>query len=98
MKPVDFKHRNVIYAKDQPEYLPLPALKIDSVNGEVISCWKMSFLERIKVLFTGKVWLTLMMANKPLTPSNLSVNRKETYVCSEDSLSFWKRARLMMFK
>ena len=36
-------------AKDKPGYQPLPALKIDSPEGEVISCWKMSFKERLKV-------------------------------------------------
>ena len=30
MKPVEFKHQNVVFAKDQPEYQPLPALRIDS--------------------------------------------------------------------
>ena len=29
MKPIEFKDQNVVYAKDQPEYLPLPALRID---------------------------------------------------------------------
>ena len=71
MKPVEFKHQNVVFAKDQPEYQPLPALKLDSPEGEVISCWRMSFKERIKVLFTGKVWVSLMSFNKPLTPSFL---------------------------
>ena len=28
MKPVEFPGVNVIFAKDQPEYMPLPAMKI----------------------------------------------------------------------
>lgn len=84
MKPVKFKHQNVVFAEDQPEYTPLPALKIDSPNGEVVSCWRLSFLERIKVLFTGRVWLSLMTFGKPLTPSYISVNRKEVFSTSED--------------
>ena len=55
MKPVEFEHQNIVFAKDQPEYQPLPALRIDSPEGEVISCWKMSFKERMKVLFFGRV-------------------------------------------
>ena len=39
MKPVEFKHQNVVFAKDQPEYQPLPALRLDTPEGEVISCW-----------------------------------------------------------
>jgi hypothetical protein len=91
MKPVEFKHQNVVFAKDQPEYQPLPALKLDTPQGEVISCWKMSLKERIKVLFTGRVWLSLMSFNKPLTPSYISVNRKEVFSTPEDSLTKWHR-------
>jgi hypothetical protein len=84
MKPIKFKHQNVTYAENQPEYQPLPALRIDSPQGEVISCWKMSLKERIKVLFTGKIWISLMSFNKPLTPSYISVNRKDVYSHPDD--------------
>lgn len=77
MKPVNFKGQNVVFAKDQPEYQPLPALKLDTPEGEVISCWKLSFKERVKILFTGRIWLSLMSFNKLLTPSYLSVNRED---------------------
>ncbi len=84
MKPIEFKHQNIVFAKDQPEYQPLPALKLDTTEGEVISCWKLTFKERIKIIFTGRVWLSLMSFNKPLTPSFLSVNRKDVYSHSDD--------------
>jgi hypothetical protein len=84
MKPIEFKHQNVIIAKDQPEYMPLPALRIDSIQGEVVSCWKMGFKERIKVLFSGRVWLSIMSFNKPLSPSFMSVNRKDIYSHPDD--------------
>jgi hypothetical protein len=93
MKPIEFKHQNVVFAKDQPEYMPLPALKIDSPQGEVISCWGMSFKERVKVLFIGKIWVSLMSFNKPLTPSYISVNRKDVFSIPDDSVPFlfiWK--------
>lgn len=91
MKPVEFKHQNIVFAKDQPEYQPLPALKINSPTGEVISCWKLSFSERIKVLFLGRVWLSLMSFNKPLTPSFMSVNRKEVFSHPDDLVPLGKR-------
>ena len=92
MKPIEFKHQNIVFAKDQPEYQPLPALKIDSPEGEVISCWKMSFKERVKIVFTGRVWLSLMSFNGPLTPSFLAVNRKEVYSHPSDN----KKLRLTL--
>lgn len=87
MKPVEFKHQNIVFAKDQPEYHPLPALRIDSPTGEVVSCWKLTFKERVKIMFTGRVWLSLMSFNKPLTPSYLAVNRKEVYSHPDDNIT-----------
>lgn len=84
MKAIEFKHQNIVFAKDQPEYIPLPALKLNTPQGEVISCWKMTFKERLKVLITGKIWLNLLSYNKPLTPSYLTVNRKEVFSIPED--------------
>ena len=94
MKAVEFKHHNIVFAKDQPEYLPLPALKIDSPQGEIVSCWKLSFKERIKVLFLGNVWLSLMMFNKPLTPSYMSVNRKDVYSHPDDKKTLLQRLKI----
>lgn len=93
MKPVEFKHQNVVFAKDQPEYQPLPALRIESPTGEVVSCWKLSFKERVKIVFTGRVWLSLMSFNKPLTPSFLAVNRKEVYSHPDDEKTVLKRIK-----
>ena len=86
MKPVKFKHQNVVFGENQPEYGSLPALRIDGTDGEIISCWKLSFKERVKVLFTGRIWLDLKTFNKPLTPSYMSVNRKDVYSVPEDKL------------
>ena len=71
MVPVDFFGSNCTYAKDQPEYLPLPAHR--TAGGWVTSCWKLTLRERIKVLFTGRVFLTVATFNKPLQPQILSV-------------------------
>lgn len=84
MKPTKFKEQNCTFAENQPEYLPLPAHKVDSPQGEVISCWKLSFRERIKILFTGEMWVCLMMFGKPLTPSFFTVNKSDLYYpCNE---------------
>lgn len=77
MKPVKFKEQNITYAENQPEYLPLPAFKNDSPQGEVVSCWKLSFRERLRILFTGKLWVSLMMFGKPLTPSFFTTKKNE---------------------
>lgn len=91
MKPIKFKDQNTEYAKDQEEYETLPVLKLDTLEGEVVSCWNLSFKERMKVLITGKIWLSLMSFNRPLTPSFMSVNRKDVYSRQYDCVSVIKR-------
>ena len=65
MKPVEFPQQNATLAEDQPEYLPLP---VCIIGDEVISCWRFSFWERVKVLFYGRLWLRQLSFGKPLQP------------------------------
>jgi hypothetical protein len=62
----------VTFAEDQPEYLPLPAWR--DANGTVVTRWRLSLKERIRVLFTGDLWLTLMTFNHPLQPVKLTTD------------------------
>jgi hypothetical protein len=77
MKPIEFPEANIVFAKDQPEYQPLPTFKNESPQGEVISCWKLSGKERWRIFFTGKLWVQLLSFNKPLTPSYFTTIKKE---------------------
>ncbi len=77
MKPVIFKEHNRVYGKDQKEYIPLPALIKDGEEGEVITCWSLSFKERVRLLFTGVIWMSLWSFRKPLTPSRLTTKKSE---------------------
>lgn len=79
MKPVKFKEANTTFAENQPEYTPLPALKFDGEDGQVVSCWRLSFKERMRVLFTGRVWVSLLTFNKSLTPSFLSTKKENHF-------------------
>lgn len=72
MKPIEFKGFNVTFAKDQPEYLPLPAYKDKA--GVVTSCWKLKFVERLKILWHGKLYVQNLTFNKPLQPQRLIVD------------------------
>ncbi len=66
MNVVAFKECNTIYAENQPEYLPLHCHR--SEDGKVTSCWKLSVIERLKVVFFGKLYLQILTFNKPLQP------------------------------
>lgn len=67
MTPKQFKEAN----------LPLPAFRADNPQGEVITCWNLTFKERLRVLFKGEIWLSLLTFNKPLTPSFLTTDKAE---------------------
>ena len=71
MKPVEFAEQNCVYAKDQPEYLPLPVHK--TLDGEVTSCWGLTWRERLRVLLTGRIWWTVLTFNHPLQPQRPDV-------------------------
>lgn len=71
MKIVKFKECNTVYAEDQPQYLQLPCHK--TVDGEVTSCWGLSIMERLRVLFTGKIFLRMLTFNQPLQPLKMDV-------------------------
>ncbi len=75
MKPVYFEGHNLVMAKDQPEYLPLPVHR--DRRGIVTTCWQMSIWEGIKVAFTGRIWLQVHTFNSPLQPLMIRVDRPE---------------------
>ncbi|MDD5006492.1 MAG: hypothetical protein PHS93_10200 [Candidatus Omnitrophica bacterium] len=75
MKPIEFKGTNVIIAKDQPEYTPLPAYKVGDDKGTIVFCESLSIRERIKILFTGKLWCSFLTFNKPVPPSFFTVDK-----------------------
>ena len=58
------------------EYEKLPS-SLDREKGMVITCYKLSCMDSLKVIFTRKVWLGQITFDKPLQPQKLSVNRKD---------------------
>jgi hypothetical protein len=60
----------VLFAKDQPQYLPLPALVLP--DGEVITRWQLDEEERQRVAETGELWLSVQTYHRPLQPVLIS--------------------------
>jgi hypothetical protein len=78
MTPIDpqiFGLELKVYAKEQPEYVPLPA-RVDEY-GTVITRWKLTWRERWKVFWSGELYITVMTFNKPLQPIRCSIERPE---------------------
>lgn len=75
MHPITFKEANTMFAKDQPQYSPLPSHKTE--DGIVTSCWKFTWKERLIALFTGRIFVSQMAFNQPLQPLRLAVGKGE---------------------
>jgi hypothetical protein len=65
----------VVYAKDQPKYRPLHAVRNDT--GTVITCWRMTWRERLAAVLHGRIYLTMLTFNKPLQPVRLGTAMPE---------------------
>lgn len=74
MKPLNFDAANIMFAENQPQYETLPArVCLIDEDGEVTTCWSLSWKERLKLLFTGRLWLSVLTFNNPLQPQRPSV-------------------------
>ena len=60
MQPAQFPEVNVTLAKDQPPYRPLPAHRASFTTPgvPVVTCWQLTWCERLRVLVRGRLWLT----------------------------------------
>lgn len=75
---IEFPEQTVIIAKDQPEYRPLPAYRYEGdTYGRIVFCWKLNWRDRLKVLFTGKLWHQVLTFNQPLQPQLLLTDKPE---------------------
>jgi hypothetical protein len=72
---------SVVFAKDQPEYIPLPA----NVDGRMVETkWGLTWRERLSVLCRGSVYLTVMSFGHPLQPLRMSVTRERDLYRGDD--------------
>lgn len=77
MNPINFTEAHTVYAPDQPEYRALPAHRSNDASGVATTCWKLSAMERLKLLVTGRVWVQQMTFNDPLQPQLVSADKPE---------------------
>ncbi len=75
MIPIEFPEQTHIIAKDQPEYLPLPAHVAS--DGRVTFCWRLSMWERLTLLFTGHIWHQVLTFRSALQPQLVLVEKPD---------------------
>jgi hypothetical protein len=68
---IELQPEEIVYAKDQPEYIPLPTLR--SPQGVVLSRWKLSDQDREAIANGADVLLSIWTFNQPLHPLLIEV-------------------------
>jgi len=75
MKLIEFHEQTAIIAKNQPEYLPLPANI--SPEGIVTCCWELSDDDVAQIIKTRKIWHQILTFKKPLQPQLLLTEKPD---------------------
>ena len=60
------------FAKDQPDYMQLPSWK--GPDGMVVTRWRLTFRERLRLFLTGDLWLSVLTFNQPLQPVKMTTH------------------------
>lgn len=76
MKQIDFEEANNSLVGKGRE--PVSAFVDDKV-GLVITCWKPSLSERLKLLFSGRVFVCMMSSRKNVPATRISFNKGEVF-------------------
>jgi len=75
MHPVNFPQANGSFGADQEEYITLPGYSNSATeHAKVITCWKLSLRERLKILFSGVIWMSILTFGGKLQPQRLDVS------------------------
>lgn len=75
MTPIEFDEQTTVLAKNQPEYQPLPVHVTGDSTRTMTACWKLTWRERLNLLFTGRLWISQMTFGQPFQPQLPSVEK-----------------------
>ena len=78
MKPIspvipEYQQYEVVFAKEQPEYKPLPALRLDDPSNPIVSRWTFTKEERARVAAGSDLLLTQYIFEDLFHPLHLEV-------------------------
>lgn len=65
------KAYEIVFAKDQPQYQPLPAIRC--LDGRIVTRWTLTWRERLRLIFGGNIYLQQLTFGEALQPQLPSV-------------------------
>lgn len=72
VQPIPFEKQNVVIAKDQHPYLPLPGQMFGDAQGTLLTSWEVTDEDLEEIIRTRRVWVTTLTMGHPLQPFRLS--------------------------
>ena len=84
MKTIPFKGCNVEVAADQPEYNSMPGMVYGDPSGTKLFCWQLTCKERIKILFTGRLWQYMLCFDQYQQPQRMTVDEPKAVTLIRD--------------
>lgn len=93
MRPISFHNKEVIYTSPEPEIEPLPVVRIMYADGSpgLISCWKPSFWDVVRIVLGRPVYLVLLSGVHP--PVLLSTDKGEVLGTEEEPAAASRNGR-----
>jgi len=84
MKPQNFKESNVIFSdKEKKDSLVMPALRI---NNNIVSCWHFTLRERLKLMFSAKVWVHVQTKEVEIPCLKLSTSKNDIIIKKNEKI------------
>ena len=80
LKPIEFEGHNIVLAKDQKEYQPLPAFyDRQSPYGHMLTCWELTDEDIEKLKESKRIWVSQMTFHKPFQPLIVCADQAELF-------------------
>jgi len=78
MKPVSpvipgSEHVEVVLARDQPQYIPLPVVYLGGKSAPMVSRWRLSLKERLNIAMGADLVLTQLTFGQLFQPVHLQI-------------------------
>ena len=88
MKPAGFSEVNIVLGEKQDQYNDLPAFYTPKdLQGRIVTSWSLTFRERIRVLFRGRVWLSTLTFRDPLQPVFMTTEKTDLIITPKMEIS-----------
>ena len=78
MKAYKFLEINTVFAEDNPEYKTFAYVDPSPKgNKDIVICYTMTFMEKLMIILTGKIWVNITSGDGKLRPMRLSTLKQD---------------------